>query len=102
MFTSLFKGLGDRSLDKYFGNLGLSLYTLFEFMTFYWVGVTTEMMEEKWWAWMPVVDFIVFSSFIVYNIIVTIICDAISVMHDLKDDDDDDSDDCECDVTFVW
>ena len=32
----------------------------------------------------------------------TVICDAISVMQDLKDGDDDDSDDCECDVTFVW
>ena len=35
MFTSLFKGIGDRTLDKYFGKLGLSLYTLFEFMTLY-------------------------------------------------------------------
>lgn len=86
MFTSLFKEVPNLE-EQYFRRLDSSLFTLFQMMTLDWSGVARDLMKHKWWAWMPVVCFIMISSFIVYNLIVAVICDAIFVLHDLKEDE---------------
>jgi len=91
MFTSLFKDIVFSDGESYFGRLDYTLFTLFQMMTLDWAGIARELMAEKGkgWAWIPIVTFILISSFIVYNLIVAVICDAIFVLHDSKDEGDD-------------
>uniref|UniRef100_A0A6U3T150 Ion transport domain-containing protein n=1 Tax=Ditylum brightwellii TaxID=49249 RepID=A0A6U3T150_9STRA len=78
LFTALFK---DLPLDeRYFNRLDLSLYTLFVMMTMEWAGVARQCMEYHKWAWAPFVAFIALSGFIVFNLIIAVICDAVAVI----------------------
>lgn len=85
MFTVLFKNL--EMTENYFGSLDVTFFTLFQMMTLEWAEVARELMAIEWWAWIPCVSFIMVSSFIVYNLVVAVVCDAIFVLHDAKDDD---------------
>lgn len=60
MTTTLFQDLP--LSDDYFNNLGLSLFTLFQFMTMEWSEVTREVMEYYSWAWAPFVIFVAISG----------------------------------------
>jgi len=84
LFTSLFKDIED--LDKlYFSHLGWSTLTLFQMMTFdNWSDICRETMEHKSWAWIPFVIFIVISGFMVINLVIAVVCDAISDQSDDK------------------
>ena len=37
-----------------------------------------ECMAKVWWAWIPFVSFIVITGFVVFNLIVAVVCEAIS------------------------
>jgi hypothetical protein len=80
MFTQLFKDLfsdGGTEYD-YFGSLGWSFFTLFQIMTLdNWAGVARQVMQTYSWAWLPFIAFVVISAFIVVNLIIAVICDAI-------------------------
>uniref|UniRef100_A0A7S4VK10 Ion transport domain-containing protein n=2 Tax=Ditylum brightwellii TaxID=49249 RepID=A0A7S4VK10_9STRA len=110
MFTSLFKDLwrdGDGPLEfNYFGTIWDSLFTCFQFMTLDdWNPIVREVMTERSWAWLPFITFIIFSGFIIVNLLIAVICDAVSMLQDLEkekltggfyqgesdEDDDDDS-----------
>mmetsp|Transcript_4081 Transcript_4081/g.5524 ORF Transcript_4081/g.5524 Transcript_4081/m.5524 type:complete len:359 (-) Transcript_4081:485-1561(-) len=86
LFTSLFKDL--ELSEDYFGRLDLSLYTLFVMMTMEWATVARECMVTYSWAWAPFVAFIAISGFIVFNLIIAVICDAVAVIeHDDEEDE---------------
>jgi len=88
MFTALFKNI---ELDEnYFGRLDYSFFTCMQFAIFgYWAPVTRSVMAEIWWAWIPIVSFIIISGFIVYSLIIAVVCGAIVVLRGLKEKDDD-------------
>ena len=57
-------------------------------------------MAQVWWAWIPFILFVVITGFIVFNLIVAVVCEAISEIAVAQrrrtvvvDDDDDDDDD---------
>jgi hypothetical protein len=81
MFTQLFKDLfvnGDTEYD-YFGSLGWSFFTLFQIMTLdNWATVARQVMQTYSWAWMPFIAFVIISAFIIMNLVIAVICDAIS------------------------
>jgi hypothetical protein len=87
MFTQLFKDLyknGDTDYN-YFGGLDFSLFTLFQMMTLdNWAQIARQVIHVHSWAWFPFISFVIISGFIIVNLIIAVICDAISALH--KDD----------------
>ena len=81
VFTDLFKDLykeGYLSAD-YFGRLDTTCLTLFQIMTLdNWGRITHEVMQAYKWAWFPFVLFIMSSSFFFLNLIIAVICEAVS------------------------
>lgn len=83
LFTQLF---GELELSgEYFTRLDYSLFTLFVMMTMEWADVARECMAEIWWAWLPFVAFIMITGFIVFNLIIAVVCDAVAVIENKAD-----------------
>ncbi|WP_225443554.1 ion transporter [Lolliginicoccus lacisalsi] len=80
MGTELF---GDRFPD-WFGNLGRSIYSLFQVMTLesWSMGIARPVMEEYPYAWAFFVPFILISSFMVLNLFIAIIVSATQEVHE--------------------
>ena len=82
MFTQLFKDLYHISED-YFGRIDDTFFTLFQIMTLdAWSDICREVMAVYKWAWLPFVVFVIVTGFVVVNLIIAVICDAISALHD--------------------
>ena len=78
LFTQLF---GDLELSApFFTTLDQSLLTLFVMMTMEWADVARECMDQIWWAWAPFILFIMITGFIVFNLIIAVVCDAVAVI----------------------
>ncbi len=79
MGTMLF---GDE-FPEYWGNLALSLFSLFQIMTLesWSSGVARPMMEVYPWIWVYFVPFILVSSFMVLNLFIAIIVTATQSIH---------------------
>ena len=74
MGTTLF----GESFAEYFGTIGKSMFTLFQVMTLEaWVDIARTIMETMPYAWIYFLSFILVSSFIVMNVIVGVIVNAI-------------------------
>lgn len=69
-----------------FGSLGKSMFTLFQIMTLEaWADIARNVMAQSSLAWIYFVSFILVSSFIVMNIIVGVVVNAISeINEDIK------------------
>ena len=78
LFTELFQDL-DLS-QNYFNTLDASLFTCYEMMTLEWADLAREVMQQKSWAWVPFLGFIAITGFIVFNLIIAVICDAVSIV----------------------
>mmetsp|Transcript_16696 Transcript_16696/g.23545 ORF Transcript_16696/g.23545 Transcript_16696/m.23545 type:complete len:456 (+) Transcript_16696:184-1551(+) len=85
MFTNLFKDLwhdGDTDFD-YFSRIDSTFFTLFQLMTLdNWADVTRQVVAVFKWAWAPMLAFVIISGFIVVNLIIAVICDAIAALND--------------------
>jgi hypothetical protein len=77
LFTQLFGEL-DLS-DNFFGSLDASLFSCMQMMTLEWADIAREVMEQDSWAWAPILSFISVTGFIVFNLIVAVVCDAVAV-----------------------
>mmetsp|Transcript_27589 Transcript_27589/g.39502 ORF Transcript_27589/g.39502 Transcript_27589/m.39502 type:complete len:357 (-) Transcript_27589:129-1199(-) len=83
LFTQLF---GELELSApFFSRLDYSFLTLFVMMTMEWADVARECMDQIWWAWAPFIAFIMITGFIVFNLIIAVVCDAVAVIEN-KDD----------------
>jgi hypothetical protein len=80
MCTVLFKDLYEQGFtDKdYFGRLDTTLFTLFEMMTLSWSEIVRQVMVKYYWAWGIFGSFLVLTSFILYSLIIAVVCDAVS------------------------
>jgi hypothetical protein len=95
MFTQLFKDLtfedDDGNPVDYFSDLQSTFFTLFQIMTFdSWTDITRMVMEHYKWAWIPFIAFVVLTGFIVVNLIIAVICDAISALNEEKENEEED------------
>ena len=82
MLTQLFNDLHytDPGTEyNYFGSMGWTLFTLFQIMNL--AGICRAVMMKYSWAWVPFVAFVIISGFIVVNLIIAVICDAIASLH---------------------
>lgn len=76
LFTTLFKDLPLENGN--FQSLDNSFFSLFEMMTMEWADVTRELMTYHSWAWAPSVTFVLLSGFVVFNLIIAVVCDAVA------------------------
>ncbi len=76
MATKLF----GEAFPDWFGNLGLTLYTLFQIMTLesWSMGIVRPVMEAFPYAWAFFVPFILLTSFIVLNLFIGVIVNAMA------------------------
>ncbi|KAG7356460.1 ion transport protein [Nitzschia inconspicua] len=84
MFTQLFKDLYEEGYTEYdyFGGLDWTFLTLFQMMTLDdWADISREVIPAYKWAGIPFALFVVISGFIVVNLIIAVICDAIGALH---------------------
>lgn len=77
LFTELFSELP--LSDTYFTTLDKSLFTCMQMMTLEWGTVAREVMTYEQWAWAPFASFIMITGFIVFNLIVAVVCDAVAL-----------------------
>lgn len=85
MFTQLFKDLyeNDQTSVDYFSRMDATFFTLFQIMTLdSWADIAREVMAVYKWAWLPFIAFVIITGFIVVNLIIAVICDAISALND--------------------
>jgi voltage-gated sodium channel len=77
------------SFPELWGNLGRSLFTLFQVMTLesWSTGVARPMFDAYPWAWVFFVPFILVSSFMVLNLFIAIIVTATQSIHADEEDE---------------
>ena len=65
---------------EWFGSIGKSFYTLFQVMTLenWSMGISRPVMEVFSWAWVYFVPFVLCTSFLIMNVVVGIVVNAIS------------------------
>jgi voltage-gated sodium channel len=82
MATKLFGG----EFPQWFGSIGDSLYSLFQIMTLesWSMGIVRPIMEIYPWAWVFFVPFVLVTSFVVLNLFIAIIVNA---MHEEADEE---------------
>ncbi|MBS0123731.1 ion transporter [Thetidibacter halocola] len=83
MATKLFAA----SFPDWFGDLGLSAYTLFQVMTLesWSMGIVRPVMEVYPWAWAFFVPFIMITTFAVVNLLVGLIVNSMQDAHHEED-----------------
>ena len=91
---------------EWFGDIGKSLYSLFQVMTLesWSMGIVRPVMEIFPYAWAFFVIFIIVSSFTVLNLFIAIIVDSMQTLHDDEDRNKDLSTNVETDgdVKFLY
>lgn len=83
MFTTLFKDFYEEGYTQadYFGRLDLTLFTLFQLLCLdEWSGIAYEVTAVHMWAWAIFIVFIVMSAFVVINLLIAVICDALQIL----------------------
>jgi voltage-gated sodium channel len=85
MATQLY---GDK-FPEWFGTLGAAFYTLFQIMTLesWSMGIVRPIMEVYPLAWVFFVPFIFMSTFIIVNLIIAIVVDAMNEMNTDKEEE---------------
>lgn len=87
LFTQLFSDL--ELEEPYFVDLPHSLFTCMELMTLEWSSIVRAVVKQLNWAWIPLLFFVQITGFIVFNLIVAVVCDAVSVVdQQIKAEDD--------------
>ena len=89
MGTMLF-GDGGEAGELYFGNLGLSLYSLFQIMTLEsWSNGIARMIidEQGWWAASFFIAYIISTSFTFLNMFIAVFTNTMAAI-DIEDEDD--------------
>lgn len=85
MMTQLFKNLykDQQTEADYFGSLELTLFTLFQIMTLDgWGEIARQVIHVYSWAWLPFTAFVAVSGFVIVNLMIAVICGAVSSLHD--------------------
>ena len=74
----------------WFGSMGKSFYTLFQVMTLesWSMGISRPVMEVFSWAWLYFVPFVLCTSFLIMNVVVGIVVNAISEVSESQADEE--------------
>ena len=82
--TKIFGSHSDANMQEWFGSISASAYTLFQVMTLesWSMGIVSPTMELFPLSWVFFVPFIIITSFVVLNLFIGIIVDAMQVIHE--------------------
>ncbi len=82
VFAIMATSLYSNSFPQWFGTLGESFYSLFQIMTLesWSMGIVRPIMEIHPYAWIFFVPFIFIATFIMINLVVAIIVDAMAIL----------------------
>lgn len=80
IFAIMSTGLYSETFPEWFGTLGASFYTLFQIMTLesWSMGIVRPLMEVHPYAWTFFVPFIFIVTFIMINLIIAVVVDAMA------------------------
>lgn len=83
--TMLFQNVA----PEYFGNLQLSLLTLFQVVTLEsWASeVMRPIFEELWWSWIYFVGFVLVGTFVVFNLFIGVIVNNVEKVESAEEDE---------------
>jgi len=71
---------------NYFGRLDYTMFTLFMLMSMENWSDIIRMTDSRYpWSWIPLLTFMVVSAFVMLNLVIAVLCEALSA---LKDDDE--------------
>ncbi|WP_321313891.1 ion transporter [Halarcobacter sp.] len=82
IFAIMSTNLYGESFPQWFGTLGDSFYTLFQIMTLesWSMGIVRPIMEVHPYAWVFFIPFIFIATFVMINLIVAVIVDAMALL----------------------
>lgn len=83
LVTKIFGRTGDATLEALFGDLGKSMFTLFQLMTLEdWVaGIAEPAMALHPWSWVIFIPFIIMTTFAILNLFIGVIVEAMQNVH---------------------
>jgi Ion transport protein len=84
-FADRFPGNELAGTYSYFTRLDDSLFTLFIMVTLDWASVTRAVMQVYPWANVIFSLFVTFSSFVLYNLVIAVVCDSVKMVQDQQD-----------------
>lgn len=86
--THTFGHSNDETLESLFGDVGSSMFTLFQLMTLegWRTDVANPTMAIYPWSWIFFVVFITVTSFAVLNLFIGVIVDAMNIIHEEEED----------------
>ena len=90
VFAVIATNLFATSFPEWFGNLGRSLYTLFQIMTLesWSMGIARPVMDQHPFAWMFFITFILIATFTMLNLFIAIIVNAMQNFSESEHRDD--------------
>ncbi|XPV69017.1 MAG: ion transporter [Halarcobacter sp.] len=82
IFAIMATNLYANSFPQWFGTLGESFYSLFQIMTLesWSMGIVRPIMESHPYAWVFFIPFIFIATFVMVNLVVAIIVDAMAIL----------------------
>ncbi len=88
VFSIMATQLFGEKFPQWFGTLGESFYSLFQIMTLesWSMGIVRPIMEEFPYAWVFFVPFIFVATFIIVNLIIAIVVDAMNEMKESEEE----------------
>ncbi|HEY9050488.1 MAG TPA: ion transporter [Gammaproteobacteria bacterium] len=83
VFAVMATGLFGSTHPEWFGNVGASMYTLFQIMTLesWSMGIVRPLMESHAYAWAFFIPFILIATFTILNLFIAIIVNTMQNMH---------------------
>jgi Ion transport protein len=86
MMTQLWKDMYATATDAetdYFGRIDATYFTLFQMMTLDgWAEICRQVMAEYSYAWIPIITYVIITGFVVVNLVIAVICDAVSALQE--------------------
>jgi hypothetical protein len=86
LMTQLWHGLyatGATGNVDYFGRIDATFFTLFQMMTLDgWAAIARQVMLVHSYAWIPIILYVIITGFVVVNLVIAVICDAVSALQD--------------------
>ena len=81
LFKNLYANVGTEF--DYFSRLDTTFFTLFQLGTLdAWGNVTRQVIKTYGYGWIPIVAFVTISGFVIMNLVIAVICEAVSSMND--------------------
>ena len=84
VFSVITTTIFGQDFPEWFGNIGASMFTLFQIMTFesWAMGIVRPVMEVYPWSWVLFVTFLMLASFTVLNLFIAVIIDSMQSLNE--------------------